>query len=665
MSEELDQLCINTIRLLAVDMVEKAKSGHPGLPLGAGAMAYVLWTKAMRHNPKNPQWPNRDRFVLSAGHGSALLYALLHLTGYDLTLDDLKNFRQWESRTPGHPEYGMTPGVETTTGPLGQGIATAVGMAIAERYLAAVFNQDGFPIVDHRTFVLCGDGDLMEGVAAEAASLAGHLQLAKLICLYDDNKITIEGSTEIAFTEDVRRRFQSYGWRVIDVEGNDVVGMAAALKKAKAEKARPTLIKARTHIGFGCPQKHDTSAAHGEPLGADELRAVKACFGFSPDQSFVVPEQAVAHCGQVGMRGAKAEAQWQRLVAKYTRAYPDTAEQFQQSLRGELPAGWQRALPSFAVSDTQATRQTSGTVLNAVAATTPLVFGGSADLAPSNNTLIKGAADFSATIPTGRNLRFGVREHAMGAIVNGMALSGQLRPYGATFLVFADYLRPSIRLAALMHVPSLFIFTHDSIALGEDGPTHQPIEHLAALRVIPHLTVFRPADANETVAAFRVILERKRPAALILTRQKLPVLDPARYPVQTGVEKGAYILSDCEKPQLILIATGSEVHLALAAATRLKEGGLRVRVVSMPSWELFAEQPNDYRDRVLPPSLKARLAIEAGSPFGWRRWVGESGDVIGIERFGASAPGDVLLARFGFTVENVVARARALIGTNV
>ncbi len=558
----------------------------------------------------------------------------------------------------------MTPGVETTTGPLGQGIATAVGMAIAERYLATIFNQDGFPIVDHRTFVLCGDGDLMEGVAAEAASLAGHLELAKLICLYDDNKISIEGSTDIAFTEDVRRRFQSYGWRVIEVEGNDLTAVAAAIKKARAEKVRPTLIKARTHIGFGCPRKHDTSAAHGEPLGADELKAVKECFSFPPEQSFLVPEQAAAHCGQVAQRGAKAEARWQRLFAKYARAYPDQAEQFQQSLRGELPAGWQQALPSFTASDAQATRQASGTILNAVAAVTPLLLGGSADLAPSNNTLIKGAADFSAKTPGGRNLRFGVREHAMGAIVNGMALS-QLRPYGATFLVFADYLRPSVRLAALMRVPSLLIFTHDSVGLGEDGPTHQPIEHLAALRAIPQLLVMRPADANETVAAWRVILECKRPAALVLTRQKVPVLDPARYPVHSGVEKGAYILVDCDQPQLMLIATGSEVHLALAAAGRLSDQGLRARVVSMPSWELFAEQPQDYRDRVLPPSLKARLAIEAGSPFGWRRWVGEGGDVIGIERFGASAPGEVVLARFGFTIENVVARAQALIGKTV
>jgi transketolase len=665
MSEELDQLCINTIRLLAVDMVEKAKSGHPGLPLGAGAMAYVLWAKAMRHNPKNPHWPNRDRFVLSAGHGSALLYALLHMTGYDLTLDDLKNFRQWESHTPGHPEYGMTPGVETTTGPLGQGIATAVGMAIAERYLAEVFNQAGFPIVDHRTYVLCGDGDLMEGIASEAASIAGHLKLAKLICLYDDNKISIEGSTDLAFTEDVRRRFLSYGWRVIEVEGNDIAGVTASLKKAKAEKERPTLIKAHTHIGFGCPKKQDTSSAHGEPLGADELSAVKKCFGFLPERTFFVPEQATAHCALVTQRGAKAEAQWQRLFVKYAKAYPDKAELYQQSLRGELPNGWQQALPSFAASEAQATRQASGKVLNALAAAIPQLIGGSADLAPSNNTLIKGAADFSAQTPGGRNLRFGVREHAMGAIVNGMALSGQLRPYGATFLVFADYLRPSIRLAALMQVPSLFVFTHDSIGLGEDGPTHQPIEHLAALRVIPHLTVLRPADANETAAAWRIILERRRPAVLVLSRQKLPVLDPTACPALTGVEKGAYVLTDCDQPQLILIATGSEVHLALAAANRIKEAGLRVRVVSMPSWELFAEQSQEYRNQVLPPSVKARLAIEAASPLGWHRWVGDNGDVIAIERFGASAPGEVLMSHFGFTIDNVVARAQMLMQKTV
>jgi len=661
-SSRLDDLCINTIRFLAVDAVQKANSGHPGMPMGAAPMAYVLWTRFLRHNPRNPAWPNRDRFVLSAGHGSMLLYALLHLTGYDLSLEEIQRFRQWGSKTPGHPEYGLTPGVETTTGPLGQGFAMGVGMAIAERALAARFNRPGFPIVDHYTYGIVSDGDLMEGVSAEAASLAGHLGLGKIIYLYDDNGISIEGPTDLAFTEDVGQRFAAYNWHVQHVDGHDLDAIEAALRMAQAERERPSLIIARTHIGYGSPNKQDRAEAHGAPLGEEEVRLTKQNLGWPVDPPFYIPEEALAHFRLALTRGAQQEAEWQGLFARYRQAYPDLAAEWEQAIAGQLPVGWQERLPRFTPTDgALATRQASGKVLAAVMPVIRRLMGGSADLAPSTDTYVKGLGDFSRDTPEGRNLHFGVREHAMGAILNGMALHGGLLPFGGTFLVFSDYMRPSIRLAAMMGVHVIYVFTHDSIGLGEDGPTHQPVEHLAALRAIPNLIVIRPADATETVAAWQVALEhRGGPVALALTRQKLPILDRTVLAPAELVARGAYILAEAEggDPEVILLASGSEVHIALEARRRLQQEGVRTRVVSVPSWELFDAQPPAYQAEVLPSSVRRRVAVEAGVAQGWHRYVGDHGDVVAMTRFGASAPYQILMERFGFTAEYVVERVK-------
>ncbi len=661
----LDELCINTIRCLAMDAVEKAKSGHPGLPMGAAAMAYVLWTRFLRHNPRNPHWPNRDRFVLSAGHGCMLLYALLHLTGYDLSLEDIKQFRQWGSKTPGHPEYHLAPGIETTTGPLGQGFGNGVGMAIAQKYLASRFNRPGHPLVDYKIYALCSDGDLMEGVSSEAASLAGFLRLDNLIYLYDNNHITIEGPTELTFAEDVGKRFEAYGWFVQDLpDGNDLAAVENALRRALEETHRPSLIIARTHIAYGSPNKQDTAAAHGAPLGEEEVNLTKQKFGWPLEPKFYIPEAALAHFRQAIDRGARLEADWQKLWSGYQVNFPELAAEWERDRRDELPEGWKSKLPLFSSAEKpMATRQASGKVLNAIAPALPRLIGGSADLAPSTDTYLKGLGEFGPTHYGGRNLHFGVREHAMGAILNGMALSG-LIPYGGTFLIFSDYCRPTIRLAALMGAHSIFVFTHDSIFLGEDGPTHQPIEHLAALRAIPNLCLIRPADANETAVAWRIALERRGgPVALILTRQPLPVIDRTKYASAEGVERGAYILAEAPeaKPRLLLIASGSEVSLALEAWEQLAQQGVPARVVSMPSWDLFEGQPQAYRDEVLPPTVTARLAIEAANPLGWERYVGQGGAVIGIRRFGASAPYKVLAEKFGFTPDNVVRRAQELL----
>jgi len=660
----IDELCINTIRTLAVDAVEAAKSGHPGAPMGLAPAAYVLFTRVLKHHPQNPGWPNRDRFVLSGGHASALLYSLLHLCGYDLALDEIKRFRQWGSQTPGHPEYRHTAGVETTTGPLGQGIGNAVGMAIAERHLAARFNRGSRRIVDHFTYVFCGDGDLMEGVASEAASLAGHLGLGRLIGLYDDNHVTIDGGTELSFTENVSQRFRAYGWQVLRVrDGNDLKAIRQAFMDARAETAQPSLIVCRTHIGYGSPHKQDSHEAHGAPLGADEARLTKARLGFPPEASFFIPEEALRHFRRCVERGAKAEAAWRKTFAAWARESPERAEEWRRAMDRSLPPGWDADLPDFADGKPIATRAAFGRVLNAVAPRLPTLMGGSADLTPSNNTAIQGAADFQKGAYDGRYLRFGVREHAMGAILSGMALHGGVRPYGGTFLVFADYMRPSIRLAALMNLPVIYIFTHDSIAVGEDGPTHQPVEHLAALRAIPGLTVIRPADATETAAAWRTALQSADgPVALILSRQNLPVLDRRKLPPADRLTKGAYVLSDADEPQAVLIATGSEVQLALKAQGMLSERGVAARVVSMPSWELFERMPRDYRDAVLPPAVSARVAVEAGIAMGWERYVGDSGTVVGMTGFGASAPGETVMEKFGFTAERVVDAALRVLG---
>lgn len=659
----LDELCINSIRLLAADAVQQAKSGHPGLPLGAASMAYLLWTRHMKHNPLNPRWPDRDRFILSAGHGSALLYSLMHLTGYDLPLEEVKNFRQWGSKTPGHPEYEPDIGVECTTGPLGQGFAMGVGMAVAERYLAAQFNRDGFPIVDHHVFAIVSDGDLMEGVASEAASLAGRQGLGKLVYLYDDNNISIDGHTDITFTEDVEKRFMAYNWHVRVVkDGNDLEALDEAIKEAKAEKNKPSLIKVRTHIGFGSPRQ-DSPKAHGEPLGEENLRETKKRFGWDPELKFHIPEAASEEMRKVRTMGVEAEESWRSILAAFREKYPEQAQTFDRQIAGELPDDWFSDTPVFEAKDgPMATRSASGKCLNAMAPKVPALIGGSADLAPSNNTLIDDSPDHSSENPEGRNLRFGVREHAMGAALNGMALHGGIIPYGGTFLIFSDYMRPSIRLAALMSVHSIFIFTHDSIGLGEDGPTHQPVEHLPSLRAIPNLIVLRPADANETVAAWKVAMSVNRPVALVLTRQKLPVLEGSKA-AHDMVARGAYVLADSQGPlDLIIIATGSEVHLAMEAKDILEKEGARTRVVSMPSWDLFASQSQDYRDQVLPPQTQKRIAIEAAATLGWRRWIGDGGRIIGVDRFGSSAPGPEVMKNYGFNVENLVEKAQGLLG---
>jgi len=655
-----DLTTINTIRFLAVDMVERAKSGHPGAPLGMAPMAWVLWSRFLRFDPAAPDWPGRDRFVLSAGHASALLYALLHLAGYDLPLDELRRFRQLGSKTPGHPEHGLAPGVETTTGPLGQGMGNAVGMAIAQRALAARFDAGLF---DYRTWVIASDGDMMEGVASEASSLAGHLRLGSLNVLYDANHISIDGSTDLAFTEDVAARFAAYGWHVQTVEdGNDLDALAAAMEAAAAERERPSLVRVHTVIGFGSPKKAGTAKAHGEPLGADEAKATKRALGWPDDSEFLIPDEAREAFAAARRRGEEEHAEWKRRHADWSAAEPVLAAELERRERREMPGGWDAKMPSFEPGSSIATRAASGKVINAIAPSVPELLGGSADLAESNQTHIEGAADFQAASPAGRNLRYGVREHAMGSAMNGLALSG-FRPFGGTFLIFSDYMRPSIRLAALMQQPVIYVFTHDSIFLGEDGPTHEPIEQLPALRAIPNLVVLRPADAHETVAAWRVALGRTQgPSAIALTRQKLPVLAEAASAAADGVARGAYVLAEAEggSPELLLLGTGSEVHLLLGAQKLLAGEGVRARVVSCPSLELFAAQPAAYRDGVLPPAVTRRLAVEAARPFGWERWVGPAGDVLGVDRFGESGRYEDLAIHFGFTAENVAARARAL-----
>lgn len=663
----LDQLCINTIRTLSLDAVQKAESGHPGLPLGAAPMAYVLWTKFLRFNPQNPHWTNRDRFLLSAGHGSMLLYSLLHLTGYDLSLDDLKNFRQWESKTPGHPENFMTPGVEITTGPLGQGFANGVGMAMGAAHLAAKFNREGFPIVDHYVYGIVSDGDLMEGVASESASLAGHLKLGKLIYFYDDNRITIEGKTDIAFTENVAQRFDAYGWHTTTVEdGNDTDAIESAIREAQADD-RPSLISVKTIIGFGMPAA-GTSKAHSDAPGEDAVKQTKRQLGWQYEEDFYVPEKAREHFRQAGERGAKAEQEWNETVERYAKQHEDEGRKWQTLIKGELPADWETHLPKFADAKPLATRAASGEVINALAPVLPMLIGGSADLGVSNNTDIKPVTNFQSDSYEGRTIHFGVREHAMGATMTGIALNGGLVPYGGTFLVFSDYMKPAIRLACLSRVQVIYVFTHDSVGLGEDGPTHQPIEHLAGLRAIPNLFVVRPADAHETAEAWRLaILRRDAPTALALTRQKLPIIDQQKYAAAEGVRRGAYILADATDegnnattPDIILLATGSEVSLALDARERLQAEGIKTRVVSMPCWELFEQQDAAYHETVLPASITKRLGIEAAARLGWDRYIGAHGDMICMERFGSSAPGDVALKNFGFNVENVVERAHKL-----
>jgi len=660
---DLHQCCVNTIRTLSIDAIQKANSGHPGAPMGLAAAGYVLWTKVMNHNPQNPDWPNRDRFVLSGGHASMLLYSLLHLTGYDVSLEDIQNFRQWGSKTPGHPEYGHTPGVETTTGPLGQGIANAVGMAMAERHLAARFNQPEHEIVDHFTYVVCGDGDLMEGVASEAVSLAGHLGLGRLICIYDDNEISIEGPTDIAFTEDVARRFEAYNWQVLKVDdGNDLIAIEKALLEAKAETRLPTIIILKTQIAYGSPNKQGSADAHGAPLGDEEICLTKGFLGCDKDEFFCVPAQVQEHYRQTAARGQDLEDKWQQQYAAFAKAHPELADQWVNAISGFLPRGWDKDVLTFKPEDgAVATRAASGKALNALAQRIPTLMGGSADLAPSNKTFLNDMPVFQKDCYEGRNIRFGVREHAMGAIMSGMFLHGGIRPYGGTFLVFADYVRPAIRVAALMKLPIIYVFTHDSIAVGEDGPTHQPVEHIASLRAMPNVTVLRPCDANETVDAWiEAIRSSSSPVALAMSRQKLPVLDPKQTNGQLA--KGGYVLSDCEgTPDILLIGSGAEVHQALKAQTMLKEKKISARVINMPSWELFEKNDEAYKNEVLPPAVTARLAVEAGVTMGWERYVGSQGKVIGIDTFGASAPGGTVLEKFGFTAENVAAQAEEMV----
>jgi transketolase len=682
MPANIDQLCIDTLRFLSVDMVQKADSGHPGLPLDAAPMAYALWTRHLKHAPTSPLWADRDRFVLSAGHGSALLYSLLQVTGYGLTIDDLRQFRQWDSRTPGHPERGHTAGVEVTTGPLGQGFANAVGMAIAEAQLAGTYNRAGHEIIDHRTWVIASDGDLMEGVAYEAASLAGHLKLNKLTVLYDDNEVTLSAGAGITFTEDTAARFRACGWHAIRIEdGNDVEAIDRALSEARAQADKPTLILVRTHLGFGSP-KQDSYKAHGSPLGEEDVARTKQRLGWPAEPDFFVPEEAARRFGEAVERGARLERDWQARFDAYRQAHPELARELDDRLHGRHAEGWQQALPTFPADEKgMSTRVAGKKILAAIGPKLPALVGGSADLDPSTFTPLVGAGDFGPVPASdakhiegadagglsyaGRNLHFGVREHAMGAIVNGLAAHGGFIPYGATFLIFSDYMRPAIRLAALQKLHALHVFTHDSIALGEDGPTHQPVEQLMSLRAIPGLTTIRPADANETAVAWRVAIEAKdRPVLLVFTRQDVPTLDRTKHASADGLAKGAYVLADAEggAPEIVLIASGSEVWLIVAAAKTLADQGVRVRCVSMPCWDLFAAQPKEYRDAVLPPSVRKRLAVEAGATLGWERWVGDEGDVIGLDHFGASAPAKKLLAEFGFSADHVVERARKLLG---
>jgi transketolase len=656
----LDELCVNTIRFLSMDGVQAAKSGHPGMPMGMAPAAYALWTRHLRFNPADPHWIGRDRFVLSAGHGSMLLYSLLHLCGYDLPLEELKKFRQWGSKTAGHPEFGHTAGVEVTTGPLGQGIANSVGMAIAQKYLAARYNKDNYKIFDYHIYTICGDGCLQEGVSGEASSLAGHLGLDNLIVIYDDNHITIDGETTLSFTEKVADRYRAYGWNVIEIggDGHDIAALDKALESAKAQTERPTIIKFRTHIGFGSPHFQDTHTAHGAPLGEDEIKLIKKNFGWDPEKSFVVPDEVAKSMGQCKAKGQKLQAEYQKMFDAWAAAYPELAKELKDALAGKtaVDAG---KLPKFDPAAPIATRSASGKTLDALMPSMPLIVGGSADLTPSNNTHFKGAENFQKNNPTGRYIRYGIREHAMAAIMNGIAVSGIVRPYGGTFLVFADYMRPAIRLAALSHYPTIFVFTHDSIGVGEDGPTHQPVETIASLRVIPGLLTFRPADANETVAMWKYILEYTGgPVATALTRQNLPVLDPAKYPNMKHFNKGAYVLVEQAKPDVLLIATGSEVQLAMAATEKLAAENIKAQVVSMPCWELFEKQDKAYKDSVLPPAVKARVGVEAGVRMGWDRWIGDNGEFVGMHSFGSSGPFKTCFEKFGITTDAVIAAAK-------
>ncbi|MGD6965192.1 transketolase [Rossellomorea vietnamensis] len=666
MFDKTDQLAVNTIRTLSIDAIEKANSGHPGMPMGAAPMTYALWSKFMNHNPKNPDWHNRDRFVLSAGHGSMLLYSLLHLSGYDVSMEDLKQFRQWGSKTPGHPEYGHTPGVEATTGPLGQGLAMAVGMAMAERHLASVYNRDNFNVVDHYTYSVCGDGDLMEGISSEAASLAAHLKLGRLVVMYDSNDISLDGELDRSFSEDVAGRFKAYGWQYIRVEdGNDTEAIAKALEEAKSDENHPTLIEVKTVIGYGAPNKSGKSDVHGAPLGEDEMKLTKEAYKWTFEKDFHVPSEVQDRFKeQMVDAGAKKEQEWNELFTQYKAEYPELAAQFLSAMNGELPEGWDKEVPVYEEGSSLASRASSGEVMNSIAKNMPTLIGGSADLAGSNKTMIKNQKDFTPQSYEGRNIWFGVREFGMGAAMNGMALHGGVKVFGGTFFVFSDYLRPAIRLAALMGLPVTYVFTHDSIAVGEDGPTHEPIEQLASLRAMPNLSVIRPADGNETAAAWRTALTSKdKPTALVLTRQNLPTLKGTDAKAQTGVEKGAYVVSPAgkEQPDALLLASGSEVSLAVEAQSALIKDGIAVSVISMPSWDRFEEQSKEYRESIIPKAVKKRLALEVGSPLGWDRYSGDEGDILAINGFGASAPGERIMEEYGFTVENVVSRVKALL----
>ncbi len=656
-------LCINTVRVLAADAVQQANSGHPGTPMALAPLGHLLWSKIMHFNPQNPQWPGRDRFILSAGHACMLQYSFLYLTGYDLSLNDIKKFRQLHSKTPGHPEYGLTPGIEVTTGPLGQGFANGVGMAIAQQWMADRYGKPGFKLFDYHIYVICSDGDMMEGISGEAASIAGNLHLGNLIYIYDDNHITIEGNTEITFTESVEARFQAYGWDVqVLPDGNDLASLEVALQKAREETTRPSLIKLRTHIAFGSPHKVDTAAAHGSPLGEDEVKLVKKFFGFDPDQYFVVPENVLSYYREAGSKGIEKEKQWNNEFNSYREQYPIEANEYVAATNGKIPAGWKEKLPVFGADEKMATRKASGKVLNAIGPLIPFLMGGSADLSPSTDTIMDGTESFSSKNRDGRNFHFGIREHAMGGILNGMALTKGIIPYGATFLIFSDYMRPPMRLAAISKIKPIYVFTHDSIGLGEDGTTHQPVEQLAGLRAVPNLTLIRPADANETVQAWRVALEHEGgPVAIVLTRQTIPAIDQEKYAKADGLEKGAYILSEAEgNPDLILIGTGSEVHLLLSAQEKLKQKSIHARVVSMPSWELFEKQDAAYKELVFPKQIRKRLSVEAASTQGWIKYTTDQGRSLGLDHFGESAPAEDLFKEFGITVENIVTLAEYL-----
>jgi len=667
-NKNLIQKSIDTVRVLAADAVQKANSGHPGTPMALAPLGHLLWSEVMHYNPQNPEWANRDRFVLSCGHACMLQYCYLYLTGYKITLSDIENFRQLHSITAGHPEYGLTPGIEVTTGPLGQGFANGVGMAIAQQYMAERYNRPDFTIFDYKIYAICSDGDIMEGVSAEAASLAGHLGLGNLIYFYDSNHITIEGNTDLAFDEDVAKRFEAYGWHVQELPDiNDLEALSSAIKNAQKETERPSLIKVRSHIGYGSPNKQDSASAHGSPLGKDELRLVKENFGFDPEKNFVVPQDVLDFFHKAGKESSTKEDEWNDLFKNYKKKYPDLAEEYESISSGKLPHGWEEKLPVFEPGEDMATRKASGKTLNAIAEYLPQLIGGSADLSPSTNTVLEAYPSFSATHRDGRNFHFGIREHAMGAVLNGMALSNYLIPYGATFLIFSDYMRPPLRLAAIMKIRQIMVFTHDSIGLGEDGTTHQPVEQLIGLRTVPNMTVIRPADANETAQAWRVAIEHKDgPVALALTRQEIPVIDQKKYADAKNLEKGAYILSDSEgEPDIILIASGSEVHLILKAQEELKKNKIDARVVSMPSWNLFDQQAAAYKEKVLPKNIRKRLAVEAGSSMGWMKYTTDDGDVIGIDKFGESAPGEEVMKEYGFSIENVVKKATALFSKNI